>query len=127
MHQLSLVNILENLKNNKIRQSSNVSRVQFGSKVKLLDKQTFTYSRVTLTGPSEKTQGLEDITQPHSNTSSSGKVSYLSSLGSELLGSLSGEHIRINVRGKSLEYQVLSIINTQPFQKEDVNYKIRRF
>lgn len=124
MHQLSLVNILENLKNNKIRQSSNVYRVQFGSRIKLLDKQTFTYSRVTLTGPGEKTQSLA---QPHSNTSSSGKVSYLSSLGAELMGALSGDHIRINVRGKSLDYQVLSIINTQLFPKEDVNYKTRRF
>lgn len=127
MDQLSLVNVLENLKNNKVRQSTNVSRVKFGSKIKLLDKQTFTYSRITITGPGEKIQGLEDIKQPHSNISDSGKVSYLSTLGSELLGSLSGEHIRINVRGRSLEYQVLSILNTHPFKKEDVNYKTRRF
>lgn len=127
MDQLSLVNIIESLKNNKVRQPSSVSRVQFGSKIKLLDKQTFTYSRITITGPDEKIQGSEDITQAHSNISSSGKVSYLSKLGSELLGALSGENIRINVRGRSLEYQVLSILNTHPFQKEDVNYKTRRF
>lgn len=127
MDQLSLVNIIESLKNNKVRQSRNVPRVKFGSKIKLLDKQTFIYFRVTLIGPSDKMQGLEDINQPHSNTSNSGKVSYLSTLGAELMGALSGDHIRINVRGKSLDYQVLSIINTQLFPKEDVNYKTRRF
>lgn len=110
MSHLSLVSIFEEFKNKKsvvkklARQESKATTVQatVGSKIKLLDKQTFTYSRITLTGPAD--------------AHDSAKVSYLSSLGSELLGVASGQHISVDVLGKAIKFQVLSVINTQPLQ-----------
>lgn len=103
MSHLSLVRIFEDFKKKKSLTANNLAQAKIGSRIKLLDKQTFTCSRITLTGP-------------HDHGPDSGKVSYLSSLGSELLGAASGQHIRVDVLRKDIECQVLSVINTQPFQ-----------
>ncbi|MFT6448066.1 MAG: transcription elongation GreA/GreB family factor [Oleispira sp.] len=100
-NHLSLVRIVEDFKNKSTRNINRVYQAQIGSKIKLLDKQTFTSSRITLTEP--------DDSDPNS-----GKVSYLSALGSELLGSVSGQNISVDVFGRIIDFQVLSIINTQP-------------
>ena len=42
---LSLVRIVEDFKNNNTRNINRVYQAQIGSKIKLLDKQTFTSSR----------------------------------------------------------------------------------
>jgi len=104
MNHLSLVRIFEDFKKNNARNLNRIYQVQIGSKIKLLDKQTFTSSRITLTEPDES--------DPYS-----GKVSYLSALGTELLGTVSGQHISVDVLGKAINFQVLSVINAQPFQR----------
>lgn len=103
MNHLSLVHIFEDSKKKRSRSASSIAQAKIGSKIKLLDKQTFTCSRITLTGPND-------------HGPDSGKVSYLSSLGSELLGAATGQHIRVDVMGKAIEFQVLSVINTQSIQ-----------
>jgi len=103
MNHLSLVRIVEDFKKNSTRNINRMYQAQIGSKIKLLDKQTFTSSRITLTEP--------DDSDPHS-----GRVSYLSALGSELLGTVSGQNISVDVFGRAIDFQVLSIVNTQPSQ-----------
>lgn len=101
MNHLSLVRIVDDFKKNSSRHINRNFHAQIGSKIKLLDKQTFTSSRIMLTEP--------DDSDP-----SAGKVSYLSALGSELLGTVPGQEISIDVFGRVINFQVLSIINTQP-------------
>lgn len=103
MNHLSLVRIAEDFKKNSTRNINRMYQAQIGSKIKLLDKQTFTRSRITLTEP--------DDSDPHS-----GRVSYLSALGSELLGTVSGQNISVDVFGRTIDFQVLSIVNTQSSQ-----------
>lgn len=103
MNHLSLVRIAEDFKKNSTRNINRMYQAQIGSKIKLLDKQTFTCSRITLTEP--------DDSDPHS-----GRVSYLSALGSELLGTVSGQNISVDVFGRTIDFQVLSIVNTQSSQ-----------
>ena len=104
MNHLSLVRIFEDFKRHHTRNTNRPYQIQIGSKIKLLDKQTFTSSRITLTGP--------DDSDPRS-----GKVSYLSALGVELLGSMSGQDISVDVLGKPIHFQILSVINAQTFQR----------
>lgn len=101
MNHLSLVNIFENHKAHKNCIPRSAYQATVGSRIKLLDKQTLTYSRITLTG-------AEDHAPEY------GRISYLSSLGSELLGSEYGQYISIDVLGKEIEFQVLSVVNTLP-------------
>lgn len=58
MSHLSLIRIVENFKKNSTRNINRMYQAQIGSKIKLLDKQTFTSSRITLTEP--------DDSDPHS-------------------------------------------------------------
>ncbi len=103
MNHLSLVRIFEDFKKYNSHNLNRIHQAKIGSKIKLLDKQTFTSTRITLTEPEDS--------DPHS-----GKVSYLSALGIELLGTVSGQNISIDVFGKSLDFQVLNVVNPLPFQ-----------
>lgn len=103
MNHLSLVNIFDSHRTRKNRIPRNAYQATVSSRIKLLDKQTLTYSRITLTGAEDHAPEL-------------GRVSYLSSLGSELLGSEYGQYISIDVLGKEIEFQVLSVVNTLPIK-----------
>lgn len=104
MSHLSLIRIFENQKKYETKNANKIHRVQIGSKVKLLDKQTQTLSQIILTE--------QDNTNPHS-----GRISHRSALGSELLGAVPGQNISVDVMGSSIKFQVLSVSNTQPRQR----------
>ena len=104
MNHLSLSHAFEMVEKNKINERRDSLKAQIGSQIKLLDKQTLTTSTITLTKPANSDLEV-------------GNLSCLSMLGSELLGAVSGQHISINVLGRSVNFQVLSVHNTQPLER----------
>lgn len=103
MNHLSFICIFESYKNKKPFLAKSNCQATIGSRIKLLDKKTLTYSRITLT-------------EAHDHAPNFGRISYLSSLGSELLGAVSGEHINIKTDNDVIEFQVLNIINSPLLQ-----------
>lgn len=101
---LSLACIFETIEKNKANKINELYRSRVGSQITLINTQTLSSSLVTLTEPANS--------DPYF-----GKISYLSLLGSELLGAVSGQHIDINVLGRSIKFQVLDINNTQLTQR----------
>ena len=104
MDHLSLAHVFEIVEKNKTNKRRDLYKARIGSQIKLLDKQTLTTSTVTLTKPANSDLDV-------------GNLSCLSMLGSELLGAVSGQHININVLGRSVKFQVLSVENTQPIER----------
>lgn len=100
MNPISLARIFELVDIEKATKANTIQRAQIGSEVKLLDKQTSTISRITLTEPENSNPNL-------------GKISYLSLLGSELLGVVPGEKISVGILGRAVNFQVLGIKDTQ--------------
>ena len=101
---LSLAHVFEQIEKTKITKNRDLYRACIGSQIKLLDKQALTVSTVTLTEPDESDVDV-------------GKLSCLSMLGSELFGAETGQNISVDVLGRTVKFQVLSIHNTQVTQR----------
>jgi transcription elongation GreA/GreB family factor len=96
MNPISLARIFELVDIEKATKANAVKQATIGSEVKLLDKQTSTISRITLTEPENSNPNL-------------GRISYLSLLGSELLGVVAGQKVSIGILGRAIDFQVLGI------------------
>lgn len=96
MNPITLSRIFELIDREKATKSSLVKQVKVGSEVKLLDRHTSTVSKIVLADPKDSNPSL-------------GKISYLSLLGSELLGAIPGEKVSVDILGRSCDFQVLGV------------------
>lgn len=98
LNHLSLAHVFEKIEKYKTNYSADSYRAGIGSQVKLLNKQTSATSLITLSEPSDSNAEF-------------GKISCLSLLGSKLLGAVTDQHIKVEVLGRMMKFQVLSVKN----------------
>lgn len=104
MSHFSLARIFDEIDKTNTNKTDSPYRARIGSQLSLLDKQTSSLLEVTLT-------------RPNNSAPTFGKISHDSLLGLELLGVLPGQHVSVDVLGRNVKYQVLSVNNAQPTQR----------